>query len=141
MKNANRNRNQNVAPNADDFLGGNYLRKEDIHEPRNLTVGDVWSETVRGSSRPKLVIGFVEIEKALILNKTNTKHLTAIFGTPDTSQWRGAVRLYVEKSVEFGGRVVGGLRIEKPKIANGPMLVDDLATMVTNGSGFNGDLS
>lgn len=141
MKNTRRNEIRNVAPNADDFLGGNYLRKEDLHEPRNLTIGDVWSETVRGSSRPKLVIGFVEIDKALILNKTNTKRLTAIFGTSDTSQWRGAVRLYVEKSVEFGGRVVGGLRIETPKIVNGPRLGDDLATMVTNGAGFNGDLS
>ena len=109
----------NTTPNADNFLGGNYLRKEDLTEPRNVTVTDVWSEKILGSNRPKLIIGFKEIEKPLILNKTNIKRLVAIFGTADTAQWRGEVFLYVEKSVEYGGRIVGGLRVHRPRTVNG----------------------
>lgn len=98
-----------------------------------MTVVDVWSEEILGSGRPKLIVKFEEIDKALILNKTNTKRLRAIFGDADTTRWRGVIRLYVESNVEFGGRVVGGLRVDRPKIVNGPMLVEDLATMVANG--------
>lgn len=116
MKNENQT---NATPNAEDFLGGNYLKKEDIREPQNVTVVDVWSETVLGSNRPKLIIAFEEIEKPLILNKTNTKRLIQIFGTPDTTEWRGRILLYVEKTVEFGGRMVGGVRVKRPRVVNG----------------------
>jgi len=103
----------NQTPNADDFLGGNYLRKEDIHQPQKVTVVDVWSEKILGSSRPKLIIAFKEIEKPLILNKTNTKRLMTLFDTPDTTQWRGQIVLYVESGVEYAGQVVGGIRLQE----------------------------
>ncbi len=103
------------APNANDFLGGNYLRKEDIQGPLNVTVTDVWSEKVLGASRPKLIIQFEELEKSLILNKTNTKRLMTIFDTPDTTQWRGRIVLHVESGVEYAGQVVGGIRLQEPQ--------------------------
>lgn len=99
------------APNADDFLGGNYLRKEDINGETTVTVTGVWSETVMNSGRRKLVVKFREFEKPLILNKTNIKRFARIFGTGDTKAWRGALTLYVEPGVEYGGRVVGGIRV------------------------------
>jgi len=106
------NKTTNAAPNADDFLGGNYLRKEDIQKPQKVTVTDVWSEKILGASRPKLIIAFEELEKPLILNKTNTKRLMSIFDTPDTTQWRGQIVLYVEQGVEYAGQVVGGIRLQ-----------------------------
>lgn len=115
----NESKTTNAKPVADDFLGGNYLRKEDIRQPLNVTVTDVWSEKILGSNRPKLIIGFEEIEKPLILNKTNIKRLVAIFGTPDTTEWRGQILLYVENGVEYAGRVVGGLRVDRPRVVNG----------------------
>lgn len=115
----NENNKTNEKPSADDFLGGNYLRKEDIREPRNITITDVWSEKILGSNRPKLVVAFEEIDKPLILNKTNIKRLVAVFDTPDTTEWRGQILLYVEKGVEYAGRVVGGLRVSSPRVANG----------------------
>jgi len=107
------NKTTNYAPNADDFLGGNYLRKEDIRGPQQVMVTDVWSEKVLGASRPKLIIAFEKIEKPLVLNKTNTKRLMEIFDTPDTTQWRGQVMLYVEQGVEYAGQVVGGIRLRE----------------------------
>ena len=106
-----------ISPNANDFLGGNYLRKEDIHEPMTVTVANVWSEAVMNSARKKLVISFNEIEKPLILNKTNIKRLVEIFDTQETSRWQGRVTLYVEQGVEYAGRVVGGLRLKQAEQA------------------------
>lgn len=102
---------QQQAPNADDFLGGNYLKKEDIGQPTTVTVTNVWTEAVLNAERKKLMISFREFEKPLILNKTNIKRMARIFGTGDTAAWRGPVTLYVEAGVEYAGRVVGGLRV------------------------------
>ena len=103
--------NNKQAPNANDFLGGNYLKKEDIDGEITATVTDVWSEVVLNAGRKKLVVSFREFEKPLILNKTNIKRFARIFGTGDTKAWRGPVTLYVEPGVEYAGRVVGGIRV------------------------------
>ena len=104
--------NENAqALNANDFLGGNYLKKEDLDGPITATVTDVWCEAVLNAGRKKLVISFREFEKPLILNKTNIKRLARIFGTGDTTAWRGPITLYVEHGVEYAGRVVGGIRV------------------------------
>ncbi len=105
------NETTNAAPNANDFIGGNYLKKEDIDGARIVTLTDVWSEAVLSAGRKKLVVSFREFEKPLILNKTNIKRFARIFGTGDTKAWRGPVTLYVEPGVEYAGRVVGGIRV------------------------------
>jgi len=105
------NETTKAAPNADDFIGGNYLKKEDIDGAMTVTLTDVWSEAVLNAGRKKLVVSFREFEKPLILNKTNIKRFARIFGTGDTKVWRGPVTLYVEPGVEYAGRVVGGLRV------------------------------
>ena len=110
--------NNNEAPNANDFLGGNYLKKEDIEGEMTVTMTNVWSESVLNSRRKKLIASFREFEKPLILNKTNIRCLAQIFGTVDTTVWRGVVTLYVEAAVEFGGRVVGGIRVRPTRKAS-----------------------
>lgn len=105
------NNAQNEGPDAADFLGGNYLKKEDLDGAITVTVTNVWSEAVLNGGRSKLVASFREFEKPLILNKTNIKRFADIFRTGKTQAWRGEVTLYVEESVEYGGRVVGGIRV------------------------------
>lgn len=111
------------APHAKDFLGGNFIRKEDIQQPVTVTITDVWSEMVLNGGRRKLVVAFAELQRPLILNKTNIKRMARIFGTGDTAAWRGPVTLYVESGVEFAGRVVGGIRVRpadgQPRQVNG----------------------
>ncbi len=99
------------APNANDFIGGNYLKKEDVDGAITVTLTDVWSEAVLNAGRKKLVVSFREFEKPLILNKTNIKRFARIFGTGDTKVWRGPVTIYVEPGVEYAGQVVGGIRV------------------------------
>ena len=114
------NNDNTQAPNADDFLGGNYLKKEDIDGPMTATLTDVWSEAVLNAGRKKLVVSFREFEKPLILNKTNIKRLARIFGTGDTTAWRGPVTVYVEAGVEYAGRVVGGIRVRPAEAKSEP---------------------
>lgn len=120
------NDNTMQAPHADDFIGGNYLKKEDLRGAATVQIVDVRAEAVLNGERRKLVVEFQEFEKPLILNKTNIKRLARIFGTGDTSAWRGPVTMYVEAGVEFAGRVVGGIRLrpaervrEQPRYTNG----------------------
>ncbi len=103
---------QNTAPDARDFLGGNYLGKDDLDGPKVVTVEDVREEEVQGAQRRKLVVSFREFEKPLILNKTNIKRLASIFKTGDTGLWRGQVLLYVDEQVEYAGARVGGIRVQ-----------------------------
>lgn len=112
------NKEHDVAVNADDFLGGNYLKKEDLKESTTVTVENVWPESVLNAGRKKLVMAFREFEKPLILNKTNIRRLVRIFGTAETALWRGEITLYVEKGVEYGGRIVGGIRDRPVESAN-----------------------
>ena len=73
------NDDKKQALNANDFLGGNYLRKEDVEQPITATVTDVWSEDVMNDGRKKLVVGFREFHKPMVLNKTNIKRFARIF--------------------------------------------------------------
>ena len=108
----------NIAPDARDFLGGNYLRKEDVTGPINVTIESVRSVEVPNADRNKLVIWFREIGKPLILNKTNTTSLVDIFRNTNTATWIGGrITLYNEASVQFGGNVVGGIRIQPVVVA------------------------
>ncbi len=46
--------------NAYDFVGG-YLAKEDLTGPMTVTIREVRQESVEGSLKPKLVVGFNEL--------------------------------------------------------------------------------
>jgi|GEM_PF-3336795 len=111
--------NRSAAPNANDFLGGRFLMKEDLCEPVTVSIGRVWSEWVSNADTPKLVVKFEEFGKPLILNKTNTRKLIALYGE-ETASWSGkSVLLFVAKDVQYAGRLVGGIRIGEPQPVNG----------------------
>ncbi len=113
------NNKTNETPDAQDFLGGNYLKKEDLDGQTVVTISEVWTEVVLGTSRRKLVVSFQEIDKPLILNKTNIRRLSQAFQTTNTAAWRGQVTLYVESNVEYRGELVGGLRVGPANMSNG----------------------
>ena len=129
------NNNTSQAPNANDFIGGNYLKKEDLRGPAKVTIVEVRAESVLNGERRKLVVQFKEFEKALILNKTNIKRLTQMFGTSNTAAWRGPVTIYVETDVEFAGRVVGGIRLRPVKRVSEQPRHDRGQEVMPNGHG------
>lgn len=73
-------------------------------KPVTMTVRSVTQEEVasqRGKEL-KIIVHFKERDKALILNKTNTKQIVKFFG-PETSDWHGKkITLYAEEGTWFG---------------------------------------
>lgn len=96
---------------------GSFLKQEDLagKTPR-VTIESVALEDIKdpdsGRSEKKLVMHFLNKEKALILNRTNCEVLESITGTDDYQFWAGHhIVLWVDTAVMFGNKRVGGLRV------------------------------
>ena len=92
MTNETRNQ-QHEAPDATDFLGGRYLKKEDLRGPVVVNIENVWSDRFKNERKLKLVVAFRGFAKPLILNTDNTIWLAEHFGTTKTAYWRGPITL------------------------------------------------
>jgi hypothetical protein len=101
-----------------DLINSKYLRKEDFPEPALLTVKEVRKENVSAAGQDpeeKGVMYFRERAKGMVLNPTNLKRAARIFGSGETDDWEGKrVVVFTDELVEFGGNVVGGLRLRAP---------------------------
>ena len=107
------NETTKAAPNANDFIGGNYLKKEDIDGARIVTLTDVWSEAVLNAGRKKLVVSFREFEKPLILNKTNNTTIISIHGA-ESNLWPDKQITLFPMQVEYKGKMTWGVRVKLP---------------------------
>lgn len=106
--------------NANDFLGGNFLKGDDLKEsgPEVFTIEEVNqaefdSRKKPGTKEKKLELVFTNGKK-LTLNNTNVKTLVEAHGSK-TDRWIGKdVVAYFDKDVMFGSKRVGGVRIRIP---------------------------
>ena len=105
---------------------GSFLKQEDLQgkQPRvviaSVDMDDV-KDSETGKTEKKLVAHFVGKDKAMILNRTNCETLEAICGTDDYGSWGGhEVVLWIDPSVKFGGKTVGGLRLRAARVAPPP---------------------
>ena len=119
-----------------EMLPSKYIKQGDIDGPtlvtiKKLTTADV-SQNQTGDM--KWVVVFAELDKPMVLNSTNLKRIAKAHGD-DSDDWIGKqMVLYVDEDVEFGGEVVGGLRLRAPKKttdAKPKPTADDEADMVT----------
>ena len=106
-------------PNVNDLKDSKFLTKEDADPPIILTIAG-WRETdVSMESQPaklKYVLDFKEVEKPLVLNNTNGQRIALLTGKDDFDDWVGfEVTLFNDKMVEFGGKIVGGIRVHVPQ--------------------------
>ena len=101
--------------NIREMIESKYLKQEDVDEEAHVTIVKVGKANVaRENDEPefKWLIKFQEFPKPMVLNSTNIKRLARACASEDTDDWAGkSVILYVDHDVEFGGKVVGGLRI------------------------------
>jgi hypothetical protein len=90
-----------------------YLKAEDIGNQRwTLTIRTVVMEDV-GDNENKPIVYFSELEKGLVLNKTNAEMAVQLYGD-DTDRWAGGhVEMYATP-VMYGGKSTMGLRIMAP---------------------------
>lgn len=104
------------------FMDKNYLGAWDVPDGDDLILtidhaaqDDVKNE--RGSER-KLTIHFVEDYKPMILNATNSKAISAAYGSTKVEDWAGKrIAIYTAKVTAFGG-TTDALRIRDyaPKV-------------------------
>lgn len=96
-----------------------YLSQDDVTRPQVFTIDCVILEPIDGqdgTKKIKPVLYFSEkASKPLILNKVNDETLSALFGDDDEA-WQGhKIEVFADKTVMFGGRAVGGVRIRLPR--------------------------
>lgn len=97
-----------------DMIESKYLKQSDVDDVVTVTVQSLKKVNVaRDDEDPdyKWTVKFNEFPKAMVMNVTNLKRMAKALGD-DSDDWiDGTVQLYVDPDIEFGGNVVGGLRI------------------------------
>ena len=98
-----------------DMIESKYLKQSDVEDETTVTVAGLKKVNVaRDDEDPdyKWTIKFNEFAKPMVLNVTNLKRMAKALGD-DTDDWIGnQVILFVDPDIEFGGNVVGGLRVK-----------------------------
>jgi hypothetical protein len=96
-----------------------YLKAHDVDPPKLVTIRTLEHVNVAQDGKPKemkWILGFDELEKPMVLNKTNINRIARAVQSDDTDHWIGKkVVVYNDPDVEFGGEIVGGIRVRAPK--------------------------
>jgi hypothetical protein len=114
-----------------EMIESRYLKQSDVDGEVMVTVQGLKKVNVaRDDEDPEYrwTVKFAEFPKPMVLNVTNLKRLAKALGD-DTDDWLNqAVMLYVDPDIEFGGNVVGGLRIKglRKTVASKGRSVDDV---------------
>ncbi len=109
-------------PKVSDMQPSKYLKASDADEDLVVTMRDIQEEQV-GMGRDaekKWVLYFEEVEKGLILNKTNMNTIAKLYGD-DTDDWEGKRITLFSTEVQFQSEMVPAIRIRSkpPKTRNG----------------------
>ncbi len=103
-----------------DMIESKYLKQSDVDDVVTVSIHSLKKVNVaRDDEDPEYrwTIKFAEYPKPMVLNVTNLKRLAKALGD-DSDEWLGKqVQLYVDPDIEFGGNVVGGLRIRAMPVA------------------------
>jgi hypothetical protein len=106
-------------PKVGDMLESKFLKQQDVGNGALMTVAGCEQRNVaKQGAEPehKWCLLFEEEEKPLCLNSTNIQLCKAIFESDDTDHWIGKkVVLYTDPTIMYAGKVVGGIRVRKPK--------------------------
>lgn len=106
--------------NINDAFPSNYLKASDLGDRQPVvTIDRVEIEPIGRDREMKPVLFFHGKQKGLVLNKTNSKKIAEIAGSPDTDDWAGVAVVIYATETEFGGETVECIRIKttKPKAA------------------------
>jgi hypothetical protein len=111
----------------ENIYGGRFLSQGDIGTRKIRTkikkVGKEELQKQDGSKRMRIVLGFDNIDKSMVVNATIKDLLVAALGKVP-AKWIGAsVGIFVDPTVMFAGKRVGGLRLrvlEPAKIKPAP---------------------
>jgi hypothetical protein len=108
---------RNLTMKASDVFPSKFLKKEDAQKPLRLVIESVVMEEVSGDggkeSKPVMYFRHDQA-KPMIVNRGNWMILEEGYGE-DSDDWAGkTVEVYLDPSVMFGGKRIGGLRVRIP---------------------------
>ena len=107
---------------SDYSSSGRYLRKEDLTQPARFSIADVSEADFDGESKLELVLSDAHgNERKMTLNKANLTFLIAHFGDNFDTWTSQVIEAYNERSVEFHGKAVGGVRLRVPTVRRSPV--------------------
>ena len=115
-----------------DLKSSKFLKKEDVGAGVLATIKTVHQENVaKEGAEPEMkwCLSFHELDKPMVLNSTNGQIIGQITGIEQDIEtgWPGnKIVLYEDKTVSFGGKLVGGIRVRAPKNTTKPVVPDDL---------------
>lgn len=86
-------------------------------EERTVEIVRVVKESVKGSDGKSedCTVAYLKDEKPMILNATNCKTLSKVYGTPYIEEWAGKSIIIHSEKVKAFGDVVDALRIKPTK--------------------------
>jgi hypothetical protein len=91
-----------------------WLKGDDLNGTPTVTISSVTQEVVGQNNEQKHVVWFEGMQKGLILNKTNSDAIEALYGD-DTDNWLSEdVTLYAAP-VSYNGKVTNACRVRAPK--------------------------
>ena len=97
-----------------EMLESKYLQQDDVDGEVTVTIRELKKVNVaKDDETPeyKWTVKFQEFAKPMVANATNVKRMFKALGD-DSEEWLGKkIILYVDPDVEFGGKIVGGLRV------------------------------
>ena len=100
--------------NSSEYFGGSYLKVSDLRDTVRLTIKK--AKEVEFDDGKKLALEFDEIDKLLILNKTNAERISAIAGDHETDKWPGTKVELIKAYATFRGQEVECIRVKRKDV-------------------------
>jgi hypothetical protein len=100
------------------MMDSKFLKKEDVEPPKLVTIRGFSQQNAGRDDAPEMkwTMSFIELSKPMVMNSTNLQLAAQALGSDDTDHWIGKqVVLYNDPSVQFQGKLIGGIRIRAPK--------------------------
>jgi hypothetical protein len=104
------------------MMESKFLKKEDVDPPKLVTIKGFSQQNAGRDDAPEMkwCMSFIELNKPMVMNSTNLQLAAQALGSDDTDNWTGKqVVLYNDPSVQFQGKLIGGIRIRAPKKRTG----------------------
>ena len=130
--------------NVNELGSSDYLKQHDVVPDKLVTIASQEPKDMAPTGKPpemKIILGFSELDKKLVCNKTNALIIAAIHREDDSENWVGKqVVLYFDPTVSYGGKITGGIRVRASRAGSVPATDAPPATDTTDYSQTNDDI-
>lgn len=95
---------------VDDIYPSRFIKGKDVKKLIKVTISK--SEKEDFPDKPKIVLGFDELDKEFVLNKTNALKMEKITGTGNFREWVGEVIILFPVVIPYKGEDTPGIRVK-----------------------------